>query len=114
MVTRLLLLQFACTTREPVDVGFNNVVKKRKNKTKQNKKKTSKFARSAISLFDQIMSITWLCIVLVFRVGADWKNARVNVSYFTLRGVYWRNRHLQSKETVTYIQIQFWQQEPTK
>lgn len=39
MVTRLLLLQFACTTREPVDVGFNNVVKKkRKNKTKQKKR----------------------------------------------------------------------------
>ena len=112
MVTRLLLLQFDCTTREPADVGFYEVVKKEKTNT--NKKKTSKFARSAISLFDQIMSISRLCIVLVFRVGADWKNARVNVSYFTLRGVYWCNRHLQSEETVNYIQIQFWQREPTK
>ena len=64
MVTRLLLLQFACTTREPVDVGFNNVVKKKKEKQNKTKKKTSKFARSAISLFDQIMSITWLYICL--------------------------------------------------
>ena len=39
MVTRLLLLQFARTTREPADVGFNNVVKK--GKTKQQQKKTS-------------------------------------------------------------------------
>ena len=112
MVTRLLLLQFACTTREPADVGFYEVVKKeKKNKTK---KKTSKFARSAISLFDQIMSITRLYIVLMFGAGVDWRNSRIIVSYCTLRGVSWRNRHLQRKEIVTYIQIQFWQQEPTK
>ena len=60
------------------------------------------------------MSITRLYIVVMFGAGADWKNARVNVSYCTLRGVSWRNRHLQRKEIVTYTQIQFWQQEPTK
>lgn len=69
MVTRLLLLRFACTTREPVDVGFNNVVKKKKEKQNKIKKKTSNFARSAISLFDQIMSISRLYIVLVFGQG---------------------------------------------
>ena len=37
MVTRLLLLQFALTTREPADVGFNNVVKKGKTKQKKDK-----------------------------------------------------------------------------
>ena len=78
------------------------------------KKKTSKSARRPISLFDQIMSITRLYIVVMFGAGTDWKNARVNVSYCTLRGVSWRNRHLQRKEIVTYTQIQFWQQEPTK
>ena len=116
MVTRLLLLQFTCTARKAADVGFNNVVKngkqKTKQKTKQNKK-TSAFARSAISLFDQIMSITRLYIVLVFGAGADWKNARVNVSYCTLRGVSWRNRHFQRKKMITYNQIQFWKQGPT-
>ena len=35
MVTRLLLLQFACTTREPADVDFNNVVKNGKQKRKK-------------------------------------------------------------------------------
>ena len=90
MVARLLLLPFACMTREPADVGFYDVVKK-ENKKKNKKKKTSKFARSAISLFDQIMSIAWLCIVLVFGAGADWRNSRVIVSYCTLRGVSWRN-----------------------
>ena len=91
---------------------FMMLYKRKKTKTK--KKKTSKYARRAISLFDQIMSITRLYIVVMFGAGADWKNARVNVSYCTLRGVSWRNRHLQRKEIVTYTQIQFWQQEPTK
>lgn len=35
MVTRLLLLQFACTTREPADVDFNDVVKNGKQKRKK-------------------------------------------------------------------------------
>ena len=91
---------------------FMMLYKRKKTKTK--KKKTSKSARRAISLFDQIMSITRLYIVVMFGTGADWKNVRVNVSYCTLRGVSWRNRHLQRKEIVTYTQIQFWQQEPTK
>lgn len=91
---------------------FMMLYKRKKTKTK--KKKTSKYARRAISLFDQIMSITRLYIVVMFGAGADWKNARVNVSYCTLRGVSWRKRHLQRKEIVTYTQIQFWQQEPTK
>ena len=39
MVTRLLLLRFACTTREPVDVGFNNVVKKKEKQNKTKKKR---------------------------------------------------------------------------
>ena len=58
--------------------------KKEKNKTKETK--TSKFARSAISLFDQIMSVTRLYIVLVFGAGADWKNERVYVFQCTLQG----------------------------
>lgn len=91
---------------------FMMLYKRKKTKTKQ--KKTSKSARRAISLLDQIMSITRLYIVVMFGAGADWKNARVNVSYCTLRGVSWRKRHLQRKEIVTYTQIQFWQQEPTK
>ena len=89
---------------------FMMLYKRKKTKTK----KKTKSARRAISLFDQIMSITRLYIVVMFEAGADWKNARVNVSYCTLRGVSWRNRHLQRKEIVTYTQIQFWQQEPTK
>ena len=119
MVTRLLLLQFTCTARKAADVGFNNVVKngkqKTKQKTKQNKTKQKNkcVCKKRDSLFDQIMSITRLYIVLVFGAGADWKNARVNVSYCTLRGVSWRNRHLQRKKMITYNQIQFWKQGPT-
>ena len=41
MVTRSLLLQFACTTREPADVGFYDVVKKEKKKQNKTKKQVS-------------------------------------------------------------------------
>ena len=39
MVTRLLLLQSACTTREPADVGFYDVVKTERKKKERKKKK---------------------------------------------------------------------------
>ena len=56
-----------------------------KREREREREKTSKFARSAISLLDQIMSITWLYIVLVFGAGADWKNARADVSQCMLQ-----------------------------
>ena len=79
MVTRLLL---ACTTRKPADVGFNNVVKNGKQERKK-QNKPSTFARSAISLFDQIMSITRLYIVLV--LGQEKIERTSELMYFNAR-----------------------------
>lgn len=90
--------------------------KKGKNKTKQTK--TSKFARSAISLFDQIMSVTRLYIVLVFGEGADWKNERVYVFQCTLQGrggggVLAQQTSPEKENSNLRDQIQFWKQAPT-
>ena len=87
--------------------------KKEKNKTKETK--TSKFARSAISLFDQIMSVTRLYIVLVFGAGADWKNERVYVFQCTLQGreVLAQQTSPEKENSNLRDQIQFWKQAPT-
>lgn len=110
MVTRLLLLQFACTTREPVDVGFNNVVKKkRKNKTKQKKRQVSLQEARFPYLTKSCLSLGYIYV---------WGGSRLEelanhcILLHAQRGFLAQLRSPE-KENSNLIQIHFWQQEPT-